>query len=48
LTFRHKSGLSYNALDVFRLLVMVMLLRSSMTLCMSLVGVMSTDATSVI
>jgi hypothetical protein len=48
LTFRQESGLSYNALDAFRRPVVAMLQRSSMTLCMSLVGVMSTDATSVI
>jgi hypothetical protein len=38
LTFRHENGLSYNALDPFRLPVAVMLLSSSMMLCMSLVG----------
>jgi len=37
LTFRHENGLSYNALGQFRLPVQVMLLSSSMMLCMSLV-----------
>ena len=37
-TLRHEIGLSYNALGPFRLPVLVMLLSSSMTLCMSLVG----------
>jgi len=36
--FRHENGLSYNALGPFRLPVTIMLLSSSMMLCMSLVG----------
>jgi hypothetical protein len=39
--FQHESGLSYNVLGLFPLPVKVMLLPSSMTLCMSLVGVVS-------
>ena len=40
LTFRHENGLSYNALGPgpFHPPVQVMLLSSSMMLCMSLVG----------
>jgi hypothetical protein len=36
--FRRENGLSYNALGPFRLPVEVMLLSSSMMLCMSLGG----------
>jgi hypothetical protein len=42
-TFRHESGQSYNVLATFRLPVKVTLLPSWMTLCMSLVGVASTE-----
>ena len=37
-TFRHENGLSYNALGLFCLPVTVMLLSSSMMLCMFSVG----------
>jgi hypothetical protein len=48
LTFPHESGLSCNVLEAFRLTVIVMLLPSSTTLCMSLVGVGLTELTWVI
>ena len=38
LIFRHENGLSYNVLGPFLLVAQVMLLSSSMVLCMSLVG----------
>jgi hypothetical protein len=43
LMFRHENGLRYNVLDTLRLPVEVMLPLSSMTLCMSLVGVASME-----
>ena len=43
LTFRQESGLSFDVLDAFRLPAIVILLLSSMMLCMSLVGLMVTD-----
>jgi hypothetical protein len=44
LTFRRGNGPSYNVLGPFRLPVSVMLLSSSMILCMSLVGSPGTEA----
>ena len=44
LTFRRENGLSFNALGPFRLPVPVMLLSSSMMLCMPLVGIPRTEA----
>ena len=41
--FQHESGLSYNALGLFPLPVKVMLLPSSMMLCMSLVAAASME-----
>jgi hypothetical protein len=41
--FRHESGPSYNVLGIFPIPVKVMLLPSSMMLCMSLVGVASME-----
>jgi hypothetical protein len=43
LTFRHENGLSFNALGPFCTPVEVMLLSSSMMLCMSLVGMEPTQ-----
>ncbi len=48
LTFRYENGLSYNAQGPFRLPVHIMLLSSSMMLCMYLVGLPTLEPYQVI